>query len=520
MPFTLQQYQSPYIGTIADLMQGPARAQAQALRQSADAQARAAESSGQAWGNAIGTIGQLVSRLPGQIQDAQQQQQTREFQSSRDARETALADSRLKGDALEQEQRQGEMAAHEAARTSAAEIKQKNDTALKIASGLRDPDPQQREVVLREIRDPQVQQLARGLLKSRDDQNDAYRKERAQYAQKLDYNPDIVRVLVAMDPLPHALDHFNEMTDGGTNQAKVQQYVNAIATIGDKPAADYTLNPGDQRRSGPTNALLATAPPKVPETKPPMVGSFEDYVTRKFGPAPTPAQIETARKGYAASDNTADTAAVKLSGPGLDAAAQMYAQTGQLPPMGMGAAAAGSRTAIINRAAELFPGLNIAGNKAGYGADSGSLGALTKQRDAIGAFEQTAKKNIDIFLETAGKVVDTGSPLANRAARTLSGSVLGSGDQAAYDAARQVAISEIAKIVQNPALTGQLSDSARHEIEVFNPSNATLKQTVAVMRLLKRDMTNRATSLDDQIRSIRGRLSGGQGAGADPLGIR
>ena len=79
--------------------------------------------------------------------------------------------------------------------------------------------------------------------------------------------------------------------------------------------------------------------------------------------------------------------------------------------------------------------------------------------------------------------------------------------QAQYDAARQVALSEIAKITSNPNLSGALSDSARHEVAAFNPDTATLKQTVAVMTLLKRDMDNRKSSLDDQLKDIRQRIA-------------
>jgi len=117
-------------------------------------------------------------------------------------------------------------------------------------------------------------------------------------------------------------------------------------------------------------------------------------------------------------------------------------------------------------------------------------------------------QNIDLFLDTAGKVVDTGSPLANTFIRAASGKLLGSPNQAQYDAARQVAVNEIAKITSNPNLSGTLSDSARHEVDAFNPANATLKQTVAVMRLLKTDMANRTKALDEQIATIKGRMGG------------
>jgi len=225
---------------------------------------------------------------------------------------------------------------------------------------------------------------------------------------------------------------------------------------------------------------------------------------------------EKAKTAQAEADKT------ELTPEGLDAAALMFSKTGVLPALGMGDKT--TRKAIINRAAALVPGLDIASAKADYGANTATLTQLEKQRAAIGAFEQTASKNIDIFLQTAGKVVDTGSPLANTLLRQASGSLLGSPDQAQYDAARQVVVNEVAKIITNPNLSGQLSDAARHEVASFNPTGATLKQTVALMRLLKRDMANRTDALDDQIRAIRARIK--QGApgspttpSADPLGL-
>lgn len=224
-------------------------------------------------------------------------------------------------------------------------------------------------------------------------------------------------------------------------------------------------------------------------------------------------QAETARHNRAmeqhAAAQLAATSADKteLTPEGLDAAALNYAKTGNLPPLGMGDKT--TRKQIINRAAAMMPGLDIASAKADFEANKGSLTALQKQRDAISAFEKTAIKNIDIFLTAAGKVVDTGSPLANTPLRLVTGKLLGSPDQAAYEAARQVAVNEIAKITSNPTLSGQLSDTARKEVESFNPQNATLKQSVAVMRLLKRDMANRAESMDDQIAGIKGRIAKG-----------
>jgi len=220
------------------------------------------------------------------------------------------------------------------------------------------------------------------------------------------------------------------------------------------------------------------------------------------------AQTAEARAQAAKANAEVNQPPPNLTPEGLDAVALSFAKTGQLPPMGFGKKAAELRTQIINRAAEMNPNLDLATNRASFQANEGALKQLQKQRDAIGSFEQTAKKNIDLFLEQAGKVVDTGSPMANALVRNVSGKMLGSPDVAAFNAARQVAVNEIAKITTNPNLSGQLSDAARKEVEGFNPASATLKQSVAVMRVLKRDMDNRTSALDDQISAIKGRIGG------------
>lgn len=198
---------------------------------------------------------------------------------------------------------------------------------------------------------------------------------------------------------------------------------------------------------------------------------------------------------------------VELTPEAKHMAAVSYLQGGPLPS-GMGKAAVAARLEIMNEAARLQPDANVLANKADYTSLAASQKQMEIQRNSIQSFENTALKNIDLFLDAASKVKDTGSPLLNTPVRWASGKVLGEPEQVAYNAARNVAVNEIAKITSNPNLTGTLSDSARKEVAEFNPSNATLQQSIAVMNLLKKDMANRATSLDKQLKSVRGRISG------------
>jgi hypothetical protein len=146
--------------------------------------------------------------------------------------------------------------------------------------------------------------------------------------------------------------------------------------------------------------------------------------------------------------------------------------------------------------------------QAAYAGDKESLKKFQAQRDQIASFEQTAQKNLDLFLGLAGKIPDTGIPWLNRPLRDLNQNLVGSENMAAVNAARQVANNEIAKVTSGGGLGGVLSDSARNEVAGYNPNNATFAQTKAVANILKQDMANRHQSMDATLSDIKSRIGG------------
>lgn len=315
-----------------------------------------------------------------------------------------------------------------------------------------------------------------------------------------------------------------EIPDAYPGDDAVRGEMNALLSIKDRMELDkpITLGEGQIAVSPRTGARVATGQPKTPsyqqkdvllDGKPaivsfdPSTGNSVDAngvnVTTRVKPMP-PASVTYPK----------DESAVALSPEGLDAAAMMFGKTGQLPPMGMGKAAADARTRIINRAAVLIPGLDIASAKADFAANQDSEKALQKQLDAVTSFEETATKNLGLFITAAEKIPDSGSPILNRPIRTLSDSLFGSPEMATFNAQRRTVIPEFAKILNNPNLSGQLSDSARHEIEEVMSGNATLKQMVATAKALVQDTTNRKTSMTQQLQAIRARIKKGSDAPA------
>lgn len=199
-------------------------------------------------------------------------------------------------------------------------------------------------------------------------------------------------------------------------------------------------------------------------------------------------------------------ALTQLTPQGLDAAALMYAKTGQLPPMGIGKATAGVRTKIINRAAEIDPNLDIASNKAGFETNKSALSNLKRIHNASKAFEQTALKNADVLEGTLKKLADTGSPWLNRPMRSLQKGV-GDPSVTSFRTALETVAPEFARLLNSPTASGQLSDTARQEIRNILDPNATPSQIRAALTILRQDAHNRTTSYAEQIQSLEGEIS-------------
>jgi hypothetical protein len=501
-------------GTIAEMIARQSQGRANAALQAGEAQARAAQQSGAAWSNAIGSIGSMIGAIPGQLQARKQQAQQDDvyalkLQTARDAhaqqqgkvRDEQALDQAYSPAAALGPGGQGPMP-QGAAMPDRATILKSLPGHLQPIAEKHFADIDETKAKNRATRDDFFASVAAGVHAFGNDPKAALlalREAEDDYPEQAAK----MRELIQQNPSPEFIGQLTQSLI-----AKSPKYAAQLQKEQPKPAEPFTLGEG-QQRFGPTGDLLATGPAK-PEPREANATEASLAALAARGD-PGAAKALTILRGQRAKAAGADDV-TNLSPEGLDAAALNYAKTGMVPPLGMGDK--NTRKLIINRAAQMMPGLDIASAKADFTANSASLTGLQKQRDAIGAFEQTAMKNIDVFLDAAGKIVDTGSPLANTLVRQASGKLLGSPDQAAYDAARQVAINEIAKITSNPNLSGTLSDSARHEVDAFNPQNATLKQTVAVMRLLKRDMQNRTHALDEQLGTIKGRI--GKASGTTP----
>ena len=260
----------------------------------------------------------------------------------------------------------------------------------------------------------------------------------------------------------------------------------------------------------------------TPQDKVPVLGSEADvlgsYARDVLGIDPkdmTFHQRMAAMTAQTAAKKPEDEPAPTLSPAALKLTAQQYAMTGQLPPMGMGKQGAAVRSAIINQAAQIYDGLDLPSQVAAYQANKSSLVKVQGQSDALNAFQRTAGANLTNFLAAAEKIPDTGSPWLNKPLREINQQGMGSADQAAFTAARDVVLPEFARIITNPNMTGVLSDKSRDSINSLSPESASLNQIKAVAKILVADSQNRADSYQTQMADIRARIAKKPGS-ADP----
>jgi hypothetical protein len=270
---------------------------------------------------------------------------------------------------------------------------------------------------------------------------------------------------------------------------------------------DQFLTPTIRKRESELTAQAATTAKTQADTAKTIAetaGTLPETPAQKSARLLTEAQQrETARHNRATESAAArDDVALELTPEGKTLVAKQFAMTGTLPSLGSGAAGAKLRTEVINEAASVYKGLDLASQKSAFQANQAALTSLRRQRAAMGAFEDTAKKNLEIFIDQAKQVIDTGSPYLNRPIRGLDEKLLGSPEMTAFNTARRTVIPEFAKILANPGLSGQLTDTARKEIEDVVGGDATLAQTLAAADILVRDAANRATAYDDAIAGI------------------
>jgi hypothetical protein len=297
-PFQYDTFQ-PNTGTIADLMQAGARARANAARQAAAAQAHAAEQRGRNTAIMVGSLGNIATDLSGQIIRHYDGAPGRELQ-----KQQLVANQR-------------EMDASQQAARDTSTAKAIMPFALtENADGVATFD---REVLTREFSAAGMADKLPALLKGLDDADAAslgLKKAKQDFAQKgLD---GLLRSVEASGATPEGLklaadyavknglyskqEADQVLTFVGNDPARAKQAIQRLRgqepKLHNAPAGTSVLD-ANNPEAGP----IHTTPNKPDASSTPNIGSFEDYVVRKYGPNPTPEQIAEGRKVYQQADD-------------------------------------------------------------------------------------------------------------------------------------------------------------------------------------------------------------------------
>lgn len=136
--------------------------------------------------------------------------------------------------------------------------------------------------------------------------------------------------------------------------------------------------------------------------------------------------------------------------------------------------------------------------RASFKAQGASIGKLVPQLNAIEAYEQTAKFNGQRLLDLVDKIDNTGIPVLEGYARRAK-KATGDPDQAEFASVLTQYQTEAARIINNPNLTGVLSDSARHELQEVVNGNMSAPQLKRVVNRLNTEFDFRKNAIKDQI---------------------
>ncbi len=208
------------------------------------------------------------------------------------------------------------------------------------------------------------------------------------------------------------------------------------------------------------------------------------------------------------------TAAVApvLSGNALDTVAEQVRLTGKIPAgFTRNLAQVG---AIWNRAAELAAldgddAKSLALRQQSLTSDQGSLKDLTKKTDAIEAFENTAKKNLDMVVRAANELNFEEWPVVNE--KILQGKKLtGDSKAAKLYAAIIPFVDEYGKILSGATGAAGATDSSKAEAASLIAPYMTAETINELAPWFKEEMGNRTTSLYDQLDTIQARMGGGK----------
>lgn len=138
-------------------------------------------------------------------------------------------------------------------------------------------------------------------------------------------------------------------------------------------------------------------------------------------------------------------------------------------------------------------------------ADKAAAVAISKDISAIRPYIDMLDKNAEIAVDLSKKVIATDSRIANRSINWVRQNLGDNPDVAEFLAQTTFVQTEAARVLNNPRLVGQLTDTARQEMEHVISGDMPMKSYERVIRRIQQDGQNRFQAMENQ----RNRLFGG-----------
>lgn len=157
-------------------------------------------------------------------------------------------------------------------------------------------------------------------------------------------------------------------------------------------------------------------------------------------------------------------------------------------------ARSGQRGRIGQYVAQFDPGFSNIRNP----ADKAAAVAISKDISAIRPFIDMLDKNADIAVDLSKKVVATDNRLVNRSINWLRQNMGDNPDVAEFLAQTTFVQTEAARVLNNPRLVGQLTDTARQEMQHVLDGDMPLKSYERVIRRIQKDGANRFEAMEAQ----------------------
>ena len=135
-----------------------------------------------------------------------------------------------------------------------------------------------------------------------------------------------------------------------------------------------------------------------------------------------------------------------------------------------------------------------------------ALTKMTQMREALATFEPIAKQNGQVILALVNKVDQTGTQSVFEAWTRAGRKATGDPDVQQFDMAVNNLKFEAGRIINNPAMTGVLTEGARAEIGNLLPENITVENANRAVPFLFNEIDYRKRLIDSRVEYLQGSI--------------